>query len=165
MRLIDVLIREVDAAAERHSTVHDHDLAVIPVIQRAAQHDHRIELLAFYPLFQERCPVARRKSPDTADVIIQNADVDALRHLLLHDVHHRLPHDTLLDDEILYEHIPFCRFQGGEHLLEQELSDRIVLRRVISENRKPCDPLDISKCLCDSLVLVFHLLLNPRPVI
>jgi len=124
---VDVFVGQGDAAREGGSAVDDHELAVIPVVEpRGQDRNIGIENMGLDADGAELFAVVARQARDAAEVVVQNAHVEAGRRLAPQHVEDGRPHLALVDDEKLEEDVVLGLLQLLEHALEARLSAGIV---------------------------------------
>ena len=130
---VDVFVRQVDAAGEGGDTVDHADLAVVAVVLPGEEEgDEPLEDAAVDPLPAELSVEIARDGERAADIVVDDADVDARFDFFEEDLMHGVPHLALADDEVLEENVALgpAEFfeQDGEHgLAALEIAGLAVL--------------------------------------
>ena len=123
---VDILVRQIHAAAERHLAVHNQHFPVVPVVDGSFQIEHGVKGEAVDPQIPQLHHVQHGIGGDTAQVVIHDPHIHALGSFPCHNLHHGVPHGAVFNNEILHiDRFPGA-FQGGEHILVHVLSQRIV---------------------------------------
>ena len=127
LHLIDVFIGEIDAAGEGDPAVDHADLAVIAIVQ-AGVHTGAQEIEGnCLDVVGGKLPrIGSGKTADTAEVIVDETDLDAGGSTFLEELQNGIPHETFFDDEIFEEDEFLCTGQ----LLAQH-SEKILAQRGI----------------------------------
>ena len=127
---VDVFVREVDPAREGCMPVDHKNLPVIAVIQEdRRRRDKPVEHDTLDPKGAHFFEVAHREGADRTDVVVYEADIHALLHLLLQNVQNAVPHLAFCDDEVLDEDKVLCLLKlllhPRVHLLTRRKEDRL----------------------------------------
>ena len=86
-----------------------------------------VEFIALDALFAQVLIVPRAHITHAADVVVENAHLDALRRLGFEDIEDRAPHDAVLDDEVFEEDVLLRALQVEEEVAEEVFARGIVL--------------------------------------
>lgn len=99
---VDVLVGQVDPAAEGHPAVDHQNLAVVPVVQRAGEDQpHGVEGDALDAPGLQAGGVAGGQGGQAAQIVVDHPHVHPLGRLLRQDIRHAVPHGPLVHDEVL----------------------------------------------------------------
>ena len=124
---VDVLVREVYTAVERSVTVYHKYLAVIAVIHFSRP--DRLELIeysALYPFFLQHGVIFVGEGKQTAEVVVYYPYVNAVPRLSFKYLKDRVPHLSLLDNEVFQEDKALRLFKLLQQTFKLVLAERKV---------------------------------------
>ena len=131
VRLVDILVGEVDAARKGDLSVDDGDLSVRAVVLRQVEHGAEgVETHTFHALFFQLGGVVVRHFEHGADVVVDDAHVYALFALFQQYLQHGAPKVPLADDKVFEEDVLFRLFQLFDQALCVFFADVEVFRSV-----------------------------------
>ncbi len=138
MRLVDVFVREVDAARKGGHAVDEGDLSVRAVVLRQVEHGAEgVETHTFHALFFQLGGVVVRHFQHGADVVVDDAHVHAFARLSFQDVEDGIPEFSGAEDKIFEEDIFLRLFQLFEQAFAVALSRREILKFIAVRGRQP----------------------------
>ena len=110
--LVDVLVRQIDAAGEGHLTVNDSDLAVVAVVVVGGNHGRRRRKdAALDAQLVQAFGVVAGQGGELAGAVVHETDLHALAGLFREDLQHLAPHTSLVHDEIFQKNEAFGLLQ------------------------------------------------------
>ena len=97
MLIIDILIRQINAARIGRFSINYHNFPVIPVVQHERHKRYQsVECHAFDPLLLDGSVVVFRQKERTSDVIVDQPYLHSRLCLPLQDIQYRIPHLSFL---------------------------------------------------------------------
>ena len=137
MRLVDILIAQIDAAGKCRFPVDDADFSVIAVVEIGGE--YRYDRCKDRRLQTERTQIfliASRRKRCTAEAVVHDANFDALFALFNKGIENRSPHDAGEDCKIFHKDEFFCSLHRPYHFGKGVFAARIIRNIAVQIRQK-----------------------------